>query len=297
MHRWLAFVIVFMLAGVAAVLWPTPAQAAAADVDPAPVVATASAAPALVADGAPERTVVADDIDVATRADVVITGPAETTRLLRAHLSGAETPAATFACRSVDRAVFDVAAGHADAALVCEPFERILKDDRLRELALGDFVVALVRHRDNRVAGLTREQLAAICRGRVRTWADLGGEDRDLHAYSTFTGPADEARALGLGQGVASARERGLSVAQLLERVARDPGALGVVALRLVPEGLPCLTLDGVAPSLAAYQSGTYPMGYRLRLVHRCQPRAPLARFMDYLAGAEGQRLLRELEP
>ncbi|MEZ5966014.1 MAG: hypothetical protein R3F56_19415 [Planctomycetota bacterium] len=300
MHRWLAFVIVFMLAGAAAVLWPSPVRAAAAEEEglTAPVPASAPSASPMVADTEGSvRTEVASEVDVAARPDIVITGPAETTRLLRTHLAEETTLSATFACRSVDRAVFDVAAGHADAAIVAEPFESILDDPRLRERALGDFVVALVRHRDNRVDHLTHEQVVAIARGRARTWADLGGDKRDLRAYSTFTGPADEARALQLGQGLTCVRERGLSAAQVMARVAREPGALGIVALRVLPASVPCITIDGAAPDLAAYRTGSYPFGYRLRLVHRAEPRPPLARFLAFLGGAEGQRMLRDLEP
>lgn len=300
MHRTLAFVIVFMSAAAAAVMWPTPVLAADAsaieastEVETLPASAVADAARTT----APARAEVGRETGDAERPDVVVSGPAETTRLLRAHLHADTAPPATFACRSADRAVFDVAAGAADAAIVTMPFEQILGDARLREQTLCEFVVMLVRHRDNHVDNLTRAQLQALCRGRIRSWADLGGERRELCAFSTFTGPADEARALGLGQGVACVRERGLSLAQVVERVARDPGALGIVAVRAVPEDLPCLAVDGVAPSLSAFASGTYPMGYRLRLVHRASPRAPLAALLTFLRGAEGQRVLRDLAP
>ena len=54
----------------------------------------------------------------------------------------------------------DVAQGRVDAAVVAIAFESVLPDANLREFALGDYVVALVRHDEKqiRVAGRCRRR-------------------------------------------------------------------------------------------------------------------------------------------
>lgn len=302
MHRWLTFSIVLGLASGAAVLWPSAAHAASSfALDRANEASEASGAADLFAAPAHAAEVVRARVDLEVespgRCDVVIVGPAESTRALADRLRSAPTTRATFVCRSADRALREVADGHADAAVVAVPFEQISSDGRLRELSLGDFVVALVRHQDNQVTDVSSTQLVNLSHGRVRGWIDLGGARRELRAYSTFSGPTDEARALQLAQGVVAVRERGLTAEQVIERVSRDPGALGIVALRSVADSLPCVSIDGVRPSACAFASGAYPMGYRLRLVHRSDPRAPLAALLTFLRGAAGQQMLRDLAP
>jgi hypothetical protein len=296
-QRGLPLAAAIVVAAAAAMLWPLPVHAAAGE-RIARAAAGGAAVPDLAAangEGASARTALAES--VALGEDLIVVGPAESTRLIEARLRQAFTPSPRFVYRGADQAVREVAEGRADAAIVAVPFEQITADSSLRELTLASFVVALVTHPDNAVADVSHDQLVNLGHGRVRGWADLGGDRRPLHAYSTFGGPTDEARALGLAQGVLDARDRGLAASQILARVGRDRDALGIVALREVPESLPCIAVDGVRPSASAFASGAYPMGFRLRLVHRASPRAPMTALLDYLRGDDGQRLLRDLNP
>jgi len=294
MHRWSTLVLLFLLAAAAAVLWPTPVFAAPAEAGaaahppgPAAVAAVEPAAAAPV-----RRAAVAVEPTLLPEAAALLVGPAETTRRLGTLLRSVGAPHAEVTCRDEVSALRDVVAGRADAALLASPFEHLFAAEGLRELALGDFVVVLVRHRANPLPGISRVQLDELSRGRVRSWADLGGEPRELHVLSTFTGPEAEGRALGLPRGLARVRARGLGAAEVLARVARDPGALGVVALASVPETLPVLAIGGVLPSDRAFASGGYPFGYRLRLVHRAEPRAPLSDVRAFLCGRAARAAL-----
>ena len=65
-----------------------------------------------------------------------------------------------------------------------------------------------------------------------------------------------------------------------LELLRRDPGAVAVVRLGAVADGVRPLSIDGVLPSLAAYRAGTYPYGTPLLAVH-CGPLPdPVARWL-----------------
>ncbi len=277
-------------------LWPTATLAAAADSERAELRDTTGEASAgleaatSVASTALLRAVA--EPEVRDRPDVVITGPAECIRQVSEPLRAGYTGALTFTCTSDIAALQSVADGRVDAAIVTVAFERALPDASLREFNLGDFVTVLVRHDENQVRDLTRTQLDELCRGRTRGWQDLGGRGSELRALSTFSGPVDEARALGVAQGLAAVRERGLSVAQVIARVQRDRAGLGVIAVRQVPDTLPCIAIDGVLPSATSFAAGSYPFGYRLRLVYRAEHRSAVAKLLTFLGSAEGQGVL-----
>jgi hypothetical protein len=284
-----------MLAGAGVtLLWPSPTLAAAATLENSTASARASSAE-LAAPAAAAVPIVraAAATEAGGADDLTITGPAECIRQLGAALRGAYAEPLRLTCNSDLDALRDVAKGRADAAVVAVAFERTLPDPGLREFTLGDFVVALVRHDENPVRDLSRAQLDELCRGRARGWQDIGGRGSELRAFSTFTGPTDEARALGVAQGLAAVVERGLAADDVIARVQRDRAALGVVALREVDDTLPCIAVDGVQPSANAFAAGSYPFGFRLRLVYRAEHRAGMGKLLTFLANAAGQHALR----
>lgn len=193
----------------------------------------------------------------------------------------------TTKCDEPAAALRGVVSGELDAAVLNVAFEDVLPHAELREVGLADFVVAVVRHPDNRDADVSHTRLAELCRGRARDWA--GGEPR---LFSAFAGAFEEARALRVPFVRAARAERGLSVAQVGSRVAREPAALGLFAASKLPETFAYVSVDGVAPSVEAYAAGRYPFGYRLRLVHRADAKPELRALVAALQGDAARRAL-----
>lgn len=223
---------------------------------------------------------------VASRPGLLVGGAADALR----HLAAAEGVAGvrfTAQCSEPTAALRAVASGDLDAAVLTVPFESLLAHGDLREVGVADFVVALVRHPDNPTADVSHSRLAELCRGRARDWAD--GE---THLFSAFSGAFEEARALHVPFLRAARAERGLSVAQVCARVGRDRQGLGLLAAATLPEGPAYVSVAGVAPSLQAYAAGTYPFGYRLRLVHRADARPELVALLAALQTDGARRAL-----
>ncbi len=220
---------------------------------------------------------------VAPRVGLLVGGAADALR----HLAAADGVAGVrFEARCAEpiSALRAVASGELDVAVLTVPFESLLPHGDLREVGVADFVVALVRHPDNPAAEVSHSRLAELCRGRARDWA--GGE---THLFSAFSGAFEEARALQVPFVRAARAERGLSVAQVCARVGRDRAGFGLFAAATLPEGPAYVSVDGVAPSLQAYAGGTYPFGYRLRVVHRADARPEVAALLSVLQ-TEGVR-------
>jgi phosphate transport system substrate-binding protein len=284
------------VAAAAALGWVEPPPTTA---DLGPGAASPGAAPGLPAaagGGAvaePGRAAVSRDL--LGRPDVVLVGSSGAlTHLRRAVEDACTDPPLT--CRGSGdlAALVAVRDGEADAAVLTVPFADLLRDPSLREVVLGRLEVVLVRHPDNPVAVLSREQLEALCRGRVRDWSELGGRRGAIRFASGFAGPSDEAAALGME--VALAGPRGLTAARVLGEAMRDHAALGLLPLAAARAAcadgreldLPRLqmTIAGAGPGA---DGGP---GYDVRLVRRAAPRAPLAAFERFLGSEAGRRAL-----
>ena len=82
-----------------------------------------------------------------------------------------------------------------------------------------------------------------------------------------------------------------------VEMAERTPGSLvgsTLTQMRMEKRNLRTIAIDGVAPSLEAFERGDYPYGKELYFVLPSAP-SPLAeRFLEFLRSPEGQRLLRD---
>jgi phosphate transport system substrate-binding protein len=176
---------------------------------------------------------------------------------------------------------------------------------------VGYDALAVYVHKDNPVKGLTIPQLAEIYGegGTVETWPQLGIEvpnakDGKIVRYSrqNNSGTYEYFKEAVLGE----AREYKLGSLDMhgskdvVESVARTPGGIGYSGLayatehvRLVPiakqAGGPYIT-----PSVQTAIDGTYPIARPLFMYTKGQPTGEIKKYLDWVLGAEGQRILLE---
>ena len=198
-------------------------------------------------------------------------------------------------CRAVrcsDReAVEHVMLGRADAALIQG---RLCSRDLqagLRESPLGVELFALFVSPSSDVDSLGPEQIRRIFTGQVTDWRELGFSDSPI----TPIVPKDPgARARGArllipGDRFASPCATVSDHRALVQRLQEQPGAVALV--RVPGEGpsprLRTLPMDGVTPSIAAFEDGRYPYGAPLQLV---TAGAPCGGVADLLAFARSPR-------
>lgn len=136
--------------------------------------------------------------------------------------------------------------------------------------------LAVLTHAQNPVKNLSVEQLRDVFAGRITDWAALGGKPGTINVYAV-AGPLDgvewSLRRLLFGKGSArvAAKRWYINTKQLEDAVAIDPVAIGVSLNSLVAANrkLQALAIDGIAPSLATLQNGTYPLPTRLYVAAR----------------------------
>jgi len=156
--------------------------------------------------------------------------------------------------------------------------------------------VVLIVHPNNPVSQLSLAQLLEVYAGRARNWSMVGGADKLINLYAV-AGPLDgieyELRRALFGNGslnVAAGRWY-LNTQQLEDAIAIDPAALGVTTLSAVYTNtkLKLLTIEGVVPSMATLENGTYLLAAPLYAVNRADQleTAPASQLAAYLAGPE----------
>jgi phosphate transport system substrate-binding protein len=148
---------------------------------------------------------------------------------------------------------------------------------------------------------ITSGQLCDIYAGRVRNWRDLGGPDLPIRATMRPKGEVDADVALA-GVPCLGALTLPSSV-QVIERpdemarvLAATDGAFGLTSAPMVEQSagrITSLSLDGVAPSVDNVGSGIYPLSRDAILVFKAPASPSVERFLEFIRGAEGQRLIR----
>lgn len=255
-------------------------------VSPATPAAPPAAETALLPDAGAHRLIVIADPVALELAGTVLEAPFE-----QAH------PDVDLVLVKTDRrnSVMHVLTGDADAALVVDVLAD--RDHRrgLTEVLLGYHIPALVCHPSNGTSSLDPKQVRFLLTGQVGDWTWFG-----LHqGPPVLVFPANHARSSLYGQVLmpghvlSGSGPRLATDREIFAEVQRHPGALGLVcAASLGRAEVSVLTLDGVDPSLENFLGGTYPYGREVRLVARDSSRAVLSRFLEFVTGPEGRRLL-----
>ncbi len=186
-------------------------------------------------------------------------------------------------CRQ-GKAMQRVADGHADLAVICVTTDGVPLPRGLQRQVMGRFVPVLVRHADNKVVDLRTVDIQGIYSGKIQDWQQLGGKPGPIRLLSS----AARARNDGLlppGSLLAgSIGQRGLTDAEVLRRVRRDPHALGVVAQGAVNQGAlnqgaviqgtagDADSLISIRPESSAASQGATALGYTVQVIHRLVP-------------------------
>lgn len=194
-----------------------------------------------------------------------------------------------------------LAAGEIDVALAShglDPDEIEREGMVVHEIAR--VAVVFGAHADLPLTGLTQAQACDLFAGRVESWRELGGPDLPVVALARPPEEVDDevlAAGLPCWAGLDRARLRTIvDPSELAAELASTPGAIGVTTMTLAEQSggrIRPLALDGVAPAAENVRRGAYPLVREFFLVTMDPPPAPVAAFLDFVRGAEGEGLIR----
>jgi phosphate transport system substrate-binding protein len=157
-------------------------------------------------------------------------------------------------------------------------------------------VIAIVINSANPVEGLTREQLRGIYLGQITNWREVGGPDQPIQVVirektSGTRGAFDEI-VLDKQEPTAPNLQAAMTAGDAAALVAAEPDAIGYVGFGNLESGLKLVTIDGVLPSEATAQDGSYRLVRPLLLLTGPLTQPLAQTFVDFSLSNEGQQVV-----
>ena len=189
-----------------------------------------------------------------------------------------------------------VAEGRCDIGLS----SRFLKDEEkaqgLVESVLAYDGIAVIVNRENMVADLTIQQIAAIFTGDVTNWSELGGNDAEIVLIGREAGSGTR----GGFEEIVDVEDKCLyrqeltSTGDVITAVSQNPGAIGYASLASVKDTVKAISVGGVAPSEETVKNETYAIQRPFVLVtmEGTELNAAAQAFFDYAMSTEANEVI-----
>lgn len=188
----------------------------------------------------------------------------------------------------------------ADASRAIKPaeLEKAAKKGRdLKAHVIAMDGISHIVHPSNSVTGLTRAQIKQIYTSRVKNWKEIGGPDLKIVVISrdSASGTFEAFSELVLDKkkvrpdAIMQASNQGIA-----SIVARTPGAIGYVGLGYVTDAVKAISVDGVMPDKNSVLRNKYAISRPLFMYTVGAPQGDIKKFIDFLKGPEGQKLVAE---
>ncbi len=177
------------------------------------------------------------------------------------------------------------------------------KRDGLNETVIARDGIAVAVNNANGIKGLTVEQIAAIYKGEITNWKDVGGKAGPIVVVTRDTASGTRGafeEILGLTRTV-----KGMQVSAISPRaqvgngngmvktmVANNVNAIGYISLGSVDASLTALAVDGAPATVAAIQAGEYPIARPFILLSDENAPEVAIEFSNWIMSPEGQGIV-----
>lgn len=140
---------------------------------------------------------------------------------------------------------------------------RNLKDEEkqtLTETVVAIDGIAVIVNPANTISDLTVEQIKQIYTGEITNWKDAGGSDSPivLIGREAASGTRDGFESITGTKDKCQYAQELTSTGDVIQSVAGNPNAIGYASLASVSDKVKVLQVEGVAPSKATIQDGSY---------------------------------------
>lgn len=152
-------------------------------------------------------------------------------------------------------------------------------------------------HPQNPVRDLTTKQIKEIFTGKIRNWKEMDGSDEEIKIFSrpptsgTYLYFRDHALD---GDDFAEHSIFIPTTPAIVDSILRNPNGIGYGGIAYGSEVTHC-QVNGINPSEENVRYGLYPLSRYLYLYTIEKPAGEVKAFIDWVMGAEGQRIVREV--
>ena len=141
---------------------------------------------------------------------------------------------------------------------------RNLKDAEKEQGMVGTVLaydgIAVIVNPENTVEDLTVEQIAAIYKGEVTNWSDVGGIDAEIVLIGREAGSGTRSgfEEIVDVEDACQYRQELTATGDVITAVSQNPGAVGYASLASVKDTVKAIKVGGVAPSDETVKNETY---------------------------------------
>ena len=181
--------------------------------------------------------------------------------------------------------------GRCDIGLASRALKDSEKENGLTETVLAYDGIAIVVNPENPVNDLTLEQIADLYTGKITNWKDVGGADAEvvLIGREAGSGTRDGFESITGTKDACQYRQELTATGDVITTVSQNPNAIGYASLSAVKDTIKALQVNGVAPSEATVQDGSYAVQRPFMLITKTDAAlgtVPQA-FFDYITSPE----------
>ncbi len=169
---------------------------------------------------------------------------------------------------------------------------------KIKEYTIALDMIVPVVHPSNPVKNITMNQLKGVYDGSISNWKQLGGKDEAIVIISRDTSSGTYEVWSELVMKKSDVRKDALLQASngaIVSAVAGNPKAIGYVGYGYLTDTIQPLSVDGVEGNIANGKSGKFAISrglYKYVNENKFSPEAQ--KFMDFVMGTEGQKLVKE---
>ena len=177
---------------------------------------------------------------------------------------------------------------------------RALKDSEVASGLVGTVLaydgIAMIVNPANPVSDLTLEQIAAIYKGEITNWKDVGGNDAQivLIGREAGSGTRDGFESITDTKDACQYRQELTSTGDVIATVAQNPDAIGYASLAALKDTVKALNVNGVAPTEATVKDGSYKIQRPFVLVTKADTSLSAAaqNFFDYATSSDASGII-----
>ena len=150
--------------------------------------------------------------------------------------------------------------GRCDIGLSSRDLKAEEKEAGLTGTVLAYDGIAVIVNPENTVEDLTVEQIAAIYKGEITNWSEVGGMDAEIVLVGREAGSGTRSgfeEIVGV-EDLCQYRQELTSTGDVITAVSQNPGAIGYASLASVKDTVKAIKVGGVAPSDETVKDETY---------------------------------------
>ena len=172
------------------------------------------------------------------------------------------------------------------------------EEKKVKEFVIALDGVAVIVHKDNKVADLKIEDVKKIFSGEITDWSKVGGAKGAIHVISREEGSGTRGAfdELVLGK-EGKLTEKAIvqnSTGAVRTAVATDKNAIGYISLGSLNDEIKALKINGVEATAANVKNNSYKISRPFIYMTPKEPAGIVKAYIDYVLSAEGQELVKK---